>query len=126
MLNGSKASSQNAPADPCSGRAGCLRRLPARAPSSDADVDHVDGRTISDSRILPRKQGNQRLVLAQRDARKTPGAAIGCAGYAKACARDCGVVRPRIVLKGVEQPGQFGEQSLVRVLKLSTPMQRVG
>ena len=30
------------------------------------------------------------------------------------------------MLKGVEQPGQFGEQSLVRILKLSTPMQRVG
>ena len=30
------------------------------------------------------------------------------------------------MLKGVEQPGQFGEQSLVRVLKLAAPMKRLG
>ena len=33
-------------------------------------------------------------------------------------------MRPRIVLKGVEQPGQFGKQSLVGVLKPSAPMKR--
>ena len=86
----------------------------------------MDSRTIANSRILTRKQSNQRLVLAQGDARKTPNAAIGRAGYAKARAGDRGVMRPRIVLEGVEQPGQFGKQSLVRVLKLAAPMKRLG
>ena len=31
-------------------------------------------------------------------------------------------MRPRIVLKWVEQPAQFGEQFLIRVLKLTAPM----
>jgi hypothetical protein len=34
-------------------------------------------------------------------------------------------MRPRIVFNGVEQPGQFGEQSLVCVLKLTSPMKRL-
>jgi hypothetical protein len=75
--------------------------------------DDLDIRTIANSRILQRKQGNQRFVLAQSDARKAPDAAIGRAGYAKARARDCGVMRPRIVFKRVEPPGQFDEQSLI-------------
>jgi hypothetical protein len=35
-------------------------------------------------------------------------------------------MRPRIVLKGVEQPRQFGEQTLIRVLEGAAPMKRVG
>jgi hypothetical protein len=35
-------------------------------------------------------------------------------------------MRPRIVLKWVEQPAQFGEQFLIRVLKLTAPMYRLG
>ena len=34
-------------------------------------------------------------------------------------------MRPGIVLKGVEQPGQFGELTLVPVLKLAAAMKRL-
>jgi hypothetical protein len=81
---------------------------------------------MANFRILTRKQGNQRFILAQGHARKPPDAAIGRAGKAKARARDRGVMRPRIVFKRVKQPRQFGEQSLIRVLKLTTPMKRIG
>jgi hypothetical protein len=36
------------------------------------------------------------------------------------------MVGPRIVLKGIEQPGQFGEHSLIRVLERTAPMKRLG
>ncbi|MGB7975838.1 MAG: hypothetical protein WCF81_16160, partial [Roseiarcus sp.] len=72
--------------------------------------DHVGVRAIPDSRILAREQADQCLVLAQGDARQAPGAAIGRAGHAEACARDCRVMGPRIVFEGIEQAGQFREQ----------------
>jgi hypothetical protein len=81
---------------------------------------------MANSCILARQQSDQRLVLAQRHAGKTPDAAIGCAGDAKTCAGDCRVVRPRIVLERIEQPRQFGKQSLVRILQLATPMKSFG
>lgn len=99
---------------------------PGRAARCSTRRDHVGGRAIANSCILTRKQTNQRLVLAQGDARQTPNAAIGRAGYAKARARDRGVVGPRIVLERVKQPREFGEQSFVSVLKLAAPMKRVG
>src|ERR1700674_4998682 len=86
----------------------------------------MDSRTISNPRILARKQGNQRFVLAQGDARHPPNAAIGRATYAKARTRYRGVMRPRVVFKGVEPPEQFGEQPLIRILKLAAPMKGVG
>jgi hypothetical protein len=81
---------------------------------------------MANFRILTQKQGNQRFILAQGHARKPPDAAIGRAGNAKARARDRGMMGPRIVFKRVKQPRQFGEQSLIRVLKLTTPMKRIG
>jgi hypothetical protein len=71
---------------------------------------------MANSRIVAGKQSDQRFVLAHGDARQTANAAIGCASDSKACARDCRVVGPRIVPQRIEQPGQFGEQSLIRVL----------
>ena len=82
--------------------------------------------TIADPGILARKQGNQRFVLPEGHAGKSPDAAIGRASYSKARAGDRGVVGPRIVLKGVKQPRQFGEQSLIRVLKLAALMKGCG
>src|ERR1700677_818675 len=81
---------------------------------------------MANSRVVAGKQGDQRFVLAQGYARQTPYTAIGCASNAKTCARDCSVVWPRIVLKRNEPPRQFGEQSLVRVLKGASSMQRLG
>src|ERR1700677_218008 len=81
---------------------------------------------MANSRVVAGKQGDQRFVLAEGDARQTPYATIGCASDAQTCARDCSVVWPRIVLKRIEQPRQFGEQALVRVLKGASPMQRLG
>jgi hypothetical protein len=86
----------------------------------------MGGRAVANSRIVAREQGDQRFVLAQWDARKAPDAAIGCAGDAKTCAGDCRVVRPRIVLERIEQPRQFGKQSLIRILQLATPMKSFG
>jgi hypothetical protein len=82
----------------------------------------MGGRAVANSRIVAGKQGDQRFVLAQWDARKAPDAAIGCPGDAKTCAGDCRVMRPRIVLERIEQPRQFGKQSLVRILQLATPI----
>jgi hypothetical protein len=81
---------------------------------------------VANSRIVAGKQGDQRFVLAQWDARKAPDAAIGCAADAKTCAGDCRVVLPRIVLERIEQPRQFGKQSVVRILQLATPMKSFG
>ena len=84
----------------------------------------MHGRTKPNPSILTRKESDERLVLTERDARKTPDATIGRACNAEACARDCGVMRPRVVFEGVKQPGRFSEQSLVRVLQLAAPMER--
>ena len=81
---------------------------------------------MANSRIVAGEQGDQRFVLAQGDARQTPDAAIGCARDAEACARDRSVVWPRIVVTWIEQPGQFGEQSLIGILERATPMKRLG
>ena len=86
----------------------------------------MDSRTIADSRILARKQGDQRLILAQGHTGQAPDPAIGVTGYSEGRAGDRGVMRPRIVLKGVEQPRQFGEQALIGVLEGAAPMKRVG
>jgi hypothetical protein len=71
---------------------------------------------MANSRIVAGKQGDQRFVLAHGDARQTPEAAISFAGHTKACARDRRVVGPGIVPQRIEQPGQFREQSFIRVL----------
>ena len=74
-----------------------VRDAARRAPMRSTRRDHVGGRAMANSRIVAGKQGDQRFVLAHGDARQTANAAIGCASDAKACARDCRVVGPRIV-----------------------------
>jgi hypothetical protein len=101
-----------------------VRDAPRSAPICPTGRGHVDSRTVADSRIPARKQGNQSFVLAQSDARQAPNAAVGRSTYAKARARYRGVMRPRIVFKGIEKPGQFREQLLVPVLKLAAQMKR--
>ena len=68
----------------------------------------------------------QGLILAQGHTGQAPDPAISVTGYSEGRAGDRGVMRPRIVLKGVEQPRQFGEQALIRVLEGAAPMKRVG
>ena len=94
---------------PCFGAQGCPQHH-RRAPVYPTGSEDVDSRTIANSRN-PRAKANRSALCPRRgDARKMPDPTIGRAGYAKTCARDSGVMRPRIVLKWVEQPAQFGEQ----------------
>jgi hypothetical protein len=103
-----------------------VRDAARRPPVRPAGRDHLDSRTIPNSRIPARKLSDQRLILAEGDTGQAPDPAIGVTGYSEARARDRGMMRPRIVFKRIEQPGQFAEQPLVRVLKGATPMKRPG
>ena len=71
VRKGSKASSQSASGvrTPDPERIG---HAAGRAPLRAAGRGHVNRGAISDPRILPRKQGDQRLVLAEGDAGRRP------------------------------------------------------
>ena len=115
VRNGSKASSQKA-----SGSLLRIARVSATPPGARPSVrPDVITWAVGQWRIRAswrESKAINALSSPNGDARQTPNAAIGCASDAKACARDCRVVGPRIVLERIEQPGQFREQSLVRVL----------
>jgi hypothetical protein len=74
-----------------------------RAALRPARRGYTDGRAIANPGVLARKQGNESLVLAQRDSRQAADASVGGTGYPKARTRDRGVMWPRVVLKGIEQ-----------------------
>src|SRR5271163_2844471 len=83
---------------PASDRKG-VRDTAPRTSIRSTRRDYEGSWAMTNSRIVAQQQADKRFVLAKGNARQTPNAAIGCASDAKACARDCSVVWPRIVLK---------------------------